>query len=151
MRINIIGVVLGTVLGIFLLVLFPMYQIGIYEQVSAQEQSLSYTRNLIDEVIDSRQLTESTLQNFYLNIGSASSNLSAEIIRETKVVNPDPLKPGSTYVAYLANDDIYNYNQGDLITVHVYQVGSSLTERIAMSALNLKISSIDFTLTMRVR
>lgn len=142
---------MGAVLSVFMIVLFPMYQASIYNQVRAQEQALAYTRDLVDEVIDSRRLSESTLEDFYLKLGSTTANLSARITKEVRVVNPDPLTPSKTYTAYLASEDIYTYEQGDRIVVEVFQVGDSLMERIAKTFLNLHLGKISFSLVGRVR
>ena len=151
MRINIPGMLLGAAIGLVLMGLFPLYQLSIYNQVAAQEQALAYARNLIDEVIDTRKLSEDTLEDFYLDMGSVSSNLSARIYRETRIINPDPLVPGKTYTTFMHSDDIHNYNQGDRFIVEVEQIGSSFMEKLAFLLMNLHVEGINFTLVGRVR
>lgn len=68
-----------------------------------------------------------------------------------KVVNPDPKSPGDTYMTYVGSDDIYHWNQGDLLKVKVTEVGPTGLASFLYSVFGLNMAPVDFTLAGRIR
>lgn len=151
MRSSVIGTVVSGILVILLLVVTPLYYIGIVEWAKAENEVIADTRNLIDEVIDTRVLTDDMMADYNLSLAAKSNYYRATITREVKVVNPDPLNPGKTHTNYMVVDDITNWNKGDLITVKVEQVGTNYFRTISRAMLGLDIQSNDIQMTGRVR
>lgn len=148
---DIIGTVMSIILVFLMLMVTPLYYIGIIQWASSESAARAYTRNLVDEVIDTRELKVETLQDYNLSMASLSDYYNTTVMRQVKVVNPDPLNPGQTYSSYQVVDDIYNYNQGDLIVVKVEPLGKNMFQIIARSMLGLSMSPNGFTFPGRVR
>lgn len=151
MRMSIFGTAINFCIGIFLLIVIPVYGISCADWTRTQHQVLSEARNLVDEVIDSRELSASRLADFNLALAAQSVTFKSTIIREVKIVNPDPANPGRTYTTYLVTEDVNHYQQGDLITVKIEQIAPSNLEIISQRLLGIYPKSDDIILTGRVR
>lgn len=68
-----------------------------------------------------------------------------------KVVNPDPKKPGETYLTYVASEDIYHWNRGDLLKVKVTEVGPTGLASFLYRVIGLNMAPVDFSLAGRIR
>lgn len=148
---NVISTVLSIIAIVLLLYVTPAYYTGAVQWAKSQSEALAYTRDLIDIVIDTRQLTEDVLNDYALNMSSTSEYFKYTIIRKVKCVMPDPVNPGKTYSTYIVVDDISQYNQGDRIIVKVEPVGTSIYQIISHSVLGFASVSDGFTLPGRVR
>lgn len=148
---DIVGVVLSVIMSVLLLVVSPMYYIGVIEWARSESEALAYTRNVIDEVIDTRELTDDMLADYNLNMASLSEYYTIEITRKVKVINPDPVHAGQTYTTYMIVDDNRHYNQGDIIIVDVKQIGSNTFQMLARGLMGMTILKDDITLCGRVR
>lgn len=150
MKFSVVGTLLNICVAVYLSLLVLVF-IGEIEYTKGMDQALSYTQAFLDKVADTKILTEDMIADFNLEIASCSVGLDARISRETKVINPDPLNPGKTYATYCLTDDIYNWEQGDVITVEVRGVGTSVYEVLAEFMSFITIPSKDFTLARSVR
>lgn len=148
---NVIGTVLSAVAIIILLFVTPTYYLGIMQMAKSQSAALSYTRDLIDTVIDTRQMTQDMLEDYTLNMSSTTEFYKFTITRKMKCIMPDPVEEGQTYTTYITVDDISNFNQGDRIIINVEPVGSNLYQNLSASLMGMTISSEGFTLVGRVR
>lgn len=148
---DIISSILATILAVIMLGITPLYYVGIIQWTRSEIIALSETSNLIDEVIDTRELRESTLKEYNINLASTSEYYTAKITRQVRVINPDPLNKGKTYESYVTVDDISTFNQGDFIIVEVKAIGNGTAQVIAQSLLGLGLGDMDFTLAGRVR
>lgn len=148
---DIVSSILGIFLAFIMLGVTPLYYVGLIQWAQAETQAIAYTTNLIDEVIDTKQLNDQTLSDYNLHMASLSSYYTFTIERQIKVVNPDPLNPGSTYTTYIVDDNVKEYDTGDLIVVSVKPVGLSFAQSVADSILGLSIPKNGFTLPGRVR
>lgn len=160
MRGNVVSNAISMIILTLVLVVTPFYLISIAENVRSDYAVMSETRNLIDEVIDSRTLTDDMLADYNLALASQSDAYRATITREVKVVNPDPQNPGnpsdpndkgSYYTSYQVVDDNRTYNQGDRIVVDIDTVETSFLRNMVRYITNLYHGSSDFTFTGRVR
>lgn len=151
MRNAIIGTVICFILAVVCLVVTPMYYIGIIEWARSESEVLSDARNLIDEVIDTRRLTEDMLADFDLALAAKSSYYRATITREVKVINPDPANPGQTYTNYIVMDKMDEWTQGDLIIVDIENIGTNIFRSMARIMLGMNIMDSDIRLVGRVR
>lgn len=140
--------ILVLFLGLFVL---PMYYISIFQWRNDYEIMYNECRNLTDRIIDTREYTEEMEEDFNLAVASTNNTFTASVTREVKMVNPDPLNPGSTYTSYMVTDDIRTYKQGDLVTVTIKQVGLSPLQTIASRILGQVYYTSDITYTARVR
>ena len=148
---DVLGSIFSFIMIILMLVITPIYYVGIIQWARSEAVVNIETRNLIDEVIDTRFLIDDTLKDYNLSIAALPMNYVITISRKVKVINPDPLNPGSTYTTYVVVDDISKYEQGDFIVVNLEPVGNNLFQIISKSLMGLSIPSNSFTLAGRVR
>lgn len=151
MKTGVIGLVISIIVSSVTLFLGGMFFIGIILNVQSQHSALSYTRNLVDEVIDSRVLTDDMIADYNLALASLSNDYIAEFYREVRMVNPDPANPGYTYNSYVITDETEKYKQGDVFTIKVNRVGISIYEVIARQVLGLAIREDEIILAGSVR
>ena len=148
---NLASTVLSVLIAFVLLCIIPIFYVSIIQYARSTVIVLSETRNLIDNVIDTRKLSEDDLADFQIGITSTNAYYNATIMRKVRVVNPDPNNPGKTYTTFVVVDDIYNYNQGDRIIVKVEPIGQSLYQVLARAFLQILVEDESFTLAGRVR
>lgn len=151
MRSSIPGTVIGLILVVCMLIISPLYYVGIIEWAKSESEIMSDTSNLIDKVIDTRVLTDDMLADYNISVAAKAIKYRTVITRETKVVNPDPLNPGNTYTTYVLVDDTSIWKQGDIITITVEPISDSIYNRVSRSMLGLSVDSDGFTLSGRVR
>lgn len=148
---NIFGSLIAVILAFFMLGVAPMYYIGIIQWQNSQSQALAYTRNVVDEVIDTKVLSDDVLDDYSINMASLSNSYNFTIYRKVKITNPDPVNAGQTYSTYVTVDDNRTYDQGDLIVIEVTPTGKNVAQSFAQSLLGLRSPSAGFTLPGRVR
>lgn len=148
---NIVGSLIAVFMAFMLLGVTPMYYEGIIIWQKSQSQALAYTRAVIDEVIDTKELREDTLEDYNLKMASLPNVYRTTIYRQSKITNPDPLNKGETYTTYVTVDDNRHYDQGDLIIIEVEPISDNLAQKFAKSLLGLYSPSSGFTLPGRVR
>ena len=107
--------------------------------------------NFVDEVTDTAVLDEKHVADLYLACSAYGPLVDVQILRYAKVVNPDPKSPGDTYMTYVGSDDIYHWNQGDLLKVKVTEVGPTGLASFLYSVFGLNMAPVDFTLAGRIR
>lgn len=151
MRQSVIGQVLLIILTVLNCIVMPIFNIGNHIWDATQHQMVTDTRNFIDEVIDTREITDVMMEDYNLRIAAKSSYYTVDIYREVRVINPDPANPGKTKTNYLMVEDNRHYNQGDLITVRVETVGLNLFQTISRSMLGISAYSDVIQHTGRVR
>ena len=60
-------------------------------------------------------------------------------------------KPGETYLTYVASEDIYHWNRGDLLKVKVTEVGPTGLASFLYRVIGLNMAPVDFSLAGRIR
>ena len=148
---NPIGTVIAIIAIFLLLFVTPNFYIGTIQWAKAQSEALSYTRNIVDEVIDTRELTQDMLDDYTLNMSSTTEYYKFEITRKIKCVMPDPVNAGKTYSTYIVVDNINEYNQGDKFIVDVEPVGVNSFQVLAASLMGMPELTDGFRLEGRVR
>lgn len=117
--------IIGTILSIIILSMCILMQMTYIEAVRYQKDEarlLSEMRNLIDTVIDTRQLTKDDENDFALFIASLDGTYVYKISKERRVVSPMPGNPGKTITKYMPDEDLTDWVKGDTIIVDVQQV-----------------------------
>ncbi|MBQ2885838.1 MAG: hypothetical protein IJE43_19105 [Alphaproteobacteria bacterium] len=148
---NPVGTIIAIMAIVYLIYVSPANDIGLIQWARSQSEALSYTRELIDGVIDTRLLTEDMLEDYALNMASASELYEFNITRKEKCIMPDPKHPGKTYTTYIVVDDISQYNQGDKIIVEVKPVGTNMYQKFSSAFSNTAALNKGFRLAGRVR
>lgn len=149
---DIFGKILGIILAFILAIVLPLSLVMVTNQSTARTSLLNETQNFIDEVIDTKSVTEEQLEDFYLGMASYGPLVDVTVERYVRVINPDPARgDGYTRVTWMATDNIYDYNQGDIIKVNVKGIGYTGEERFIMNTLGFLMPEVDFSLAGRVR
>lgn len=151
MKTSIPGMVFLMLLTALCLIVTPLYYISIIQYAKAENEMMSDVAGVIDRVIDTRNLTEDMIADLHLALAAKPMNYTLTITRETRVTNPDPNNPGSTYTVYVIADDIYHYKQGDIITIRVEMFGESMMTQIAGKLLGMHLAKYDYQVSGRVR
>lgn len=148
-----VSAVVVILLILFLFFISPMYSAGQIELARAQDQALNTVQLFLDKIADTREITDEDLDDFSLALASILP-LKYEITREAKQVNPDPASttiPKATYTSYVPVDNYKVYDQGDIVTIRVEQVGSTLYQTFTTTVLRMYIGEVDFKLSRMVR
>lgn len=145
------GRVIGLVLAFVLTIVMPFVTVTVENEMLDRRLIIRDVSNFIDEVIDSRNITDSMLEEFNVNLASYGMTVDYEIKHYKRSVNADPTSDSDYYVSYIQSDDIRNYAKGDKISIRVYTVGYSATESIAHKLTGMFVRDLDETITARVR
>lgn len=148
---DIFGRVFGVILAFILLFIAPFTLVTLSQEMVARRTILNEMQSFIDETIDSRQVTDQQLEDFYLGISGLGPIVDVEISRYVRTVDPDPVEKGEIYVTYVYSEDNKTYNQGDKVSVRVHAIGYTGTQKFLRAITGLFLPQIDYTLAGRVR
>ena len=148
MRNSLTGLIMGIVVVFLSMFVLPLYFIGCVQWRDDMNTVQNSTRNFIDKVIDTRELSEDTVADFNLALASCSSTFSYTIYHEEIVTNPNG---GSTLTTWIYTDNMVDWNQGDFITVEVKQVSQNFFQRISSMMIGLIYANKSCTMSGMVR
>lgn len=148
---DIFGKVLGMIIAFVLLFLAPFTWVTLSNEAVARRVILNEMQAFIDETIDSRQITESQLEDLYLGVSGLGPVVDVEIERYVRTVDPDPKNPGGIYVTYVYSENTKQFNQGDKVKIRVHAINYTGAEKMLRSTVGLWLPPIDYTLAGRVR
>lgn len=151
MRSDIPGKFLGLLVGFILVVIVPFVTTTVESEMVDRRLIVNDVTNFIDEVVDSRTITDGMIDDLNVNISSHGMSVDYEITRYARSVDPDPVHSGEYYITYLKRDDWKNYAKGDKISLHFYVTGYSTTETLAHKITGMFIKDLDTTITARIR
>lgn len=133
------------------MILLMISSVMLSDQVQARRSIVAEVTNFIDEVTDTGVLDKDTAADLYLACSAYGPAVDVQILRYVKVVNPDPKNAGSTYLTYVASDNIYSWNQGDVIKIKVSEVAPTGISSFLYNTFGMLLSPVDFTLAGRIR
>ena len=145
------GKIIGIVIAFVLVVIMPFVNTTVEDEMLDRRAVIDDVRNFIDEVVDSRSVTDAMLDELNVNLASYGMTVDYEIKHYVRSVNADPTSDEDYYVTYVQSDNIRNYEKGDKISVRVYTVGYSATETLAHKLTGVFMRDLDETITARVR
>lgn len=145
-----INKILGVILCLILIVIM-ISNVMISDQVIARRSIVAEVTNFLDEVTDTGVLDKKAVADLYLACSAYGPLVDVQVLRYVKVVNPDPRNAGETYLTYVASDDIYSWNQGDIVKVKVKEIGPTGMSRFLYNTFGMSLSPVDFTLAGRIR
>lgn len=151
---NFIGSIIIVIIIIVGFLFMPIYYTAQIDMAKSQEIILNEVQLFIDKVSDTRGITKADLEDFTLAMASTTVPIKFEIFREARQVNPDPSSvtiPKKTYTTWVPTDDIYIYDEGDIIIIRISQVGDNFYQSFSMRALGMYTPRIEFTLSRMVR
>lgn len=145
------GKFIGLVLAFVLTVLMPFVTVQVESEMMDRRMIINHVTDFIDEVIDSRNVTDAMIDDLNVSLASYGVTVNYEISRYARSVNADPITEADYYVTYLPQDDTTTYNKGDKISVRVYTVGYSSSGALAHKLTGMFVKDLDETITARVR
>lgn len=153
MKISIAGMVTQVVILFLGIVILPIYYMSIIQYYKDVNRIMVAERNLIDYVIDNKQVADSVLSEFNITTAAVSTSVDVTITRETRVIDPSEDSPSKVDVKWVAVDWDKDtvWLQGDLITVNVKQDSSNIMQQISGIFLGSMYSNLDMPMTGMVR
>ena len=153
MKISIAGMVTQVVILFLGIVILPIYYMSIIQYYKDVNRIMVAERNLIDYVIDNKQVADSALSEFNITTAAVSTSVDVTITRETRIIDPSDDSPSKVDVKWVAVDWDKDtvWLQGDLITVNVKQDSSNIMQQISGIFLGSMYSNLDMPMTGMVR
>ena len=144
------GKLIGLAIAFALLVGAPFVCATVESEMLDRRHVVIDVCNFIDEVVDSRQITDSMIDELNVNLASYGMQVNYEVVRYARNVDSDPLKSGGYYVSYVPVND-WDFEKGDKISVHVWVTGYSTAEGLSHKISGMYVKQFDETFTARVR
>lgn len=148
---DIFGKLIGVVLAFVLLFLGPFTWVTLSNEMVARRTIMNEMQSFLDETIDSRQITDTQLEDLYLGISGLGPICDVEVERYVRTVDPDPKKAGSIYITYVFSENNREFNQGDKVKIRVHSINYTGAEKLLRATVGLWLPPIDYTLAARVR
>lgn len=145
------GKIIGMLLAFVLCVIAPFVTISTQNEMIDRRMIINHVTDFIDEVVDSREVTDTALTELNINLASYGIMVDYEITRLALSIDPDPVTGNSYTPNYVVTNDFYHYNKGDKISVRIYTVGYSSTQALAHKLTGLFVKDLDETITARIR
>ena len=147
---GIVNKIIGVVLCMGL-VLLMLCNVMVATELHARRSIVAEATNFLDKVTDTGYLDEKQLQDLYLGINGYGPVCDVEVTRFARVIEPDPKRPGQTYITYMVTDNIFLWNQGDLCKVKVVETGYTALSYFIYSVLGMSLEPVEFAFTGRIR
>lgn len=148
--------VAGMAVQIFILflsiIILPIYFMSIIQYYKDVNRCQVAARNFVDYVIDNRQVSESALAELNISLAAVSTPVSAEVKRETRVIDPAATSNETEIKwVYTEWDENTTWYQGDLVTVEIKQDSVNMLQQISGVFLGINYSNMDIRLVAMVR
>lgn len=148
---DVFGKVLGVMLAFILLFFAPFTMVTLSNEMVARRTIMNEMQTFIDEVIDTRAVTDSQLEELYLGISGLGPICDVEVSRYVRTVDPDPVNAGKIYTTYVYSENNTEYNQGDKVSLRVHAIGYTGAAKMLRPFIGAWVAPIDYTFTARVR
>lgn len=151
MKSGVIGTTVSLIILILMLVVGPAYYVGIIQYARDSQEVLLLMRNLIDEVIDVDELSETSLDRMQMQLATLNGSYEVKAYREIRTINPDPSDNEKIETVYIRDNDVSHFDPGDLITVEVKTLKQNSFLTIGRAFFGQAAPKDNYTLTGRVR
>lgn len=151
MRNSIAGMAVTIFMLFISLVILPIYFMSIINYYTDVNRCQTAARNFVDSVIDNRQVSENTMSELNISLASVSTNVHAEVKRETRVIDPNDAGGTTVKWVYTDFDKDTKWKQGDLVTVIIEQKSPNLLQQIAAVFLGSSYNNLNIRLVGMVR
>lgn len=143
------GKLIGLLLAFLLLVIVPFTNLAVEDEIIDRRAIVMDTTNFIDQVVDSRQLTDTELREFNSQLASYGVTVDYEITRYCLSVNNGG--GDTTYSTYYPDANIHEWKTGDRISVHIWTTGYGGPQALAHALTGIYASKLDKTFVARIR
>lgn len=145
------GKFIGLLLAFVLTVIMPFVTVTVENEMCDRRLIISDVTNFIDEVVDSRNITDGMIDELNVKLASYGMSVDYEITHYSRTVNVDPLKAGDYYTSYVKVNQNETYSKGDKISVRVFTTSYSATEALAHKLTGMFVKDLNVTITARIR
>ncbi len=146
-----INKVITIILIFVLLVLAPLLISYMSTDMVTERLVLNEVTQFIDRVTDKGEITDSDINDVYLGVNSHGGVYDVKVERYIRTATEDPLKADTIKTVYYNTDNIGNLNVGDVVKVHVEEVGMSNSKRLLWQLLRIDKGQFEFSLAGTVR
>lgn len=141
-----------TIILIFvLLVLAPLLISYMGTDMVTERLVLNEVTQFIDRVTDKGEITNSDLNDVYLGVNSHGGIYDVRVERYIRTATEDPLKVGTVKTVYYNTENTGDLNVGDVVKVHIEEIGISNSKRLLWLLLRIDKGSFEFSLAGTVR
>lgn len=137
-----------------LLVLAPLLISYMTSELTMQRMVLNEVTQFIDKVTDKGSVLESDLDDLYLGVNSYGGTFKVDVKRYIRVasekINETTGEP-EVRTLYFTNEDLGEFNTGDVVKVSVEEIGISPTKRMIWNLLRVDSGKFGFSLAGGVR
>ena len=141
-----------TIILIFvLLVLAPLLISYMGTDMVTERLVLNEVTQFIDRVTDKGEITNSDLNDVYLGVNSHGGTYDVRVERYIRTATEDPLKVGTVKTVYYNTENTGDLNVGDVVKVHIEEIGISNSKRLLWLLLRIDKGSFEFSLAGTVR
>ena len=144
------GKFIGLLLAFALTVVVPFVNTTVEQEMLDRRSVIMAVTNFMDEVVDSRQVTDAMLKELHTDLASYGISVDYTITHYRRTVDPDPINKGDYYTSYIVVED-EPWEKGDRISIKVQSMANSITETLSRKIAGLFIPELDRTLTARIR
>lgn len=144
-----INKVVSITLVFIMMVLAPITISYMTTDMVAQREVLAEMSQFIDKVTDKATITQTDLDDLYLNLNATGGVYDATVKRYIRLATQND--DGSTKVIYMADDTVDGLNIGDVVKVEVKEVGVSSAKRLLWLLLGIDKGTFETTLAGTVR
>lgn len=145
------GKIIGALIAFALCIIAPFVTISNQNEMLDRRMIINHVTDFLDEVIDSRTVTDAALAELNINLASYGIIVDYEITRYALSIDPDPVTGNAYTTSYIVTDDNRHYNKGDKLSIRVYTVGYSSTQALAHKLTGMFVKDLDETITVRIR
>lgn len=152
MKTSVAGMAVQLFILFLSIIILPIYFMSIIQYYKDVNRVQVAARNFVDYVIDNRQVSESALAELNISLAAVSTPVSAEVKRETRVIDPaDDSNETEIKWVYTEWDEDTVWYQGDLVTVEIKQESINMLQQISGVFLGTNYSNMDIRLVAMVR
>lgn len=157
---DIVNKLLGLFITFMIMAVGPLVLTARSLDLSMKRATYNEVSNFMDKVADSGQLSDKQLEDFYLAMSSHGATMDVDILRRTKVINPDG--KGGTVTSYIPNDviltetetddpTIKRWTKGDIIEVRFKAVSYTGSQRAVSSLTGISEPKFEDRLSKMIR
>ncbi len=132
-----------------MLVIAPITVSYMTSDMVSERQVLNEITQFIDKVTDKATITQTDLDDLYISLNASGGTYNATVKRYIRLATQND--DGSTKVIYMADEVIDKLNIGDVVKVHVEEVGTSPAKKMLWSVLGIDSGAFETSLAGTVR
>lgn len=115
----------------------------------SQREALNEVTQFIDKVTDKAIITQADLDELYISLNATGGTYDVTVKRSIRLATQND--DGTTKVIYMADDTVDTLNIGDVVKVHVEEVGVTPAKRLLWLLLKIDRGKFEFSLAGTVR